>query len=52
MKAFVAERIEPAMKQVDPETGFTFEIGGWIPGMSLEPGHELTSLIKQLHRIE
>lgn len=48
MKAFVAERIEPAMKQVDPETGFTFEIGGWIPGMSLEPGHELTSLIKQL----
>ena len=37
MKAFVAAAIEPAMKQVDPETGFTFEVGGWIPGMSLHP---------------
>jgi acetylornithine deacetylase len=48
MKEHVARAIEPAMKKVDPGTGFTFEVVSWIPGLSLPPDHELTSAIKQL----
>ena len=48
MKAFVAENIEPQMKRIHPDAGFSFEVATWIPGMSLDAGHELTSLIKQL----
>jgi acetylornithine deacetylase len=48
LKAFVATAIEPAMKQVAPATGFTFEVVSWIPGMSLAPEHDLASAVKQL----
>jgi acetylornithine deacetylase len=48
MQEFVARAIEPAMKQVSPEAGFTFDVVSWIPGMSLAPDHELTTMIKQL----
>ena len=48
MKAFVGATIEPAMKQVDPGTGFAFDVVSWIPGLSLHPDHELTAIVKQL----
>ena len=48
MKAYVAEHIEPAMKAVDPATGFDYEIMVEMPGMSLAGDHELTSVVKQL----
>ena len=47
-RVHVAAEIEPAMKAVDPKTGFDFEVRSWIPGLSLDPAHELTSMIKQL----
>lgn len=48
LKAFVAANIEPAMKAVDPTTGFSYEIMVEMPGMSLPGDHELTSVVKQL----
>jgi len=48
LKAFVAANIEPAMKAVDPATGFSYEIMVEMPGMSLAGDHELTSVVKQL----
>ena len=48
LRAHVAAEIEPAMKAVDPATGFDFEVRSWIPGLSLDPAHELTALTKQL----
>lgn len=48
LKAYVAANIEPAMKAVDPATGFSYEIMVEMPGMSLSGDHELTSVVKQL----
>ena len=48
LQAHLAQAIEPAMHAVDPGTGFTTEIIGDIPGMGLDDGHELASLVKQL----
>ena len=48
LKAHVAAVIEPAMKAVNPATGFSYEIQVEMPGMSLSPDHELTSIVKQL----
>lgn len=46
--AYVAERIEPAMRQVAPECGFSFEDVEWIPGLSLDADHALATEIKRL----
>jgi acetylornithine deacetylase len=48
LRAHIAADIEPAMHATDPATGFTLEMLDNIPGMSLDPGHELTTLVKQL----
>jgi acetylornithine deacetylase len=40
--------IEPAMKAVDPATGFTSSVDNWLPGMSLAPDHDLAGLVRQL----
>jgi acetylornithine deacetylase len=48
LRAHVAQMIEPAMKAVDPQTGFAYEIVGDIPGMGLPAGHELAGLVKQI----
>lgn len=48
MRAFVAAHIEPAMHAVHPATGFSFEITTVMPGMALDPNHELTAIVKQL----
>ena len=48
MQAYVATTIEPAMHAVDASTGFDFEVITTMPGMSLDPNHPLTALVKQL----
>jgi acetylornithine deacetylase len=48
LKAHVAQVIEPAMKQVDPQTGFSFEVTTQYPGLYLDPDHELAVLVKDL----
>ena len=48
LKAHVARTIEPAMKAVHPDTGFTYQILVEMPGMALGADHELTAVVKQL----
>jgi acetylornithine deacetylase len=48
LKRFVAGEIEPAMQAVDPACGFSYEVVGVIPGLSLPPDHHLTDVVKQL----
>ncbi len=48
LRAHVARSIEPAMKAVSPDTGFSYELLIDMPGMSLSPGHELVTLTSQL----
>ena len=48
LKAHVAVHIEPAMRAVDPASGFQFEIIDDIPGMALDADHALASLTKRL----
>jgi acetylornithine deacetylase len=48
LKDFVAANIEPAMKAVNPATGFSYEIQVEMPGLSLDPGHELATVVKRL----
>ena len=47
LRAYVTDAIEPAMKAVDPATGFTFEVLNWIPGLALDEGHRLADLVRQ-----
>jgi acetylornithine deacetylase len=47
MKAHIAETIEPAMKAVDPDCGFRYEIVLEMPGMELPPDHALATAVKQ-----
>lgn len=48
MRQFVAANIEPAMHAVNRNTGFDFDVLITMPGLSLDPDHELTSIAKQL----
>jgi acetylornithine deacetylase len=48
LRRFVETAIEPAMKAVDPSTGFTFEVIDDIPGMALDGAHPLATLTKRL----
>ncbi len=48
MRRYVAANIEPAMHAVNRNTGFEFEVVTTMPGLSLDPNHELTSIVKQL----
>ena len=48
LKAHIARAIEPAMKAVSADAGFSYEVLVAMPGMSLSPEHELASLVKQL----
>lgn len=47
-EAFVRSSIEPAMQRAHPETGFSFAVDNWIPGMSLREDHPLVSAVKRL----
>lgn len=48
LQDYVAATIEPAMKAVHPATGFSYEVMVEMPGLALDPDHELTAVIKQL----
>ncbi|MBV8614076.1 MAG: acetylornithine deacetylase [Acetobacteraceae bacterium] len=48
LRHHVARSIEPAMKAVSPDTGFSFEVLADMPPMSLLPDHELVALTRQL----
>ena len=48
LRAFVAAEIEPGMRAVDPEAGFTFEVLNWIPGLDLPEDHALTDVVRQV----
>ena len=48
MREFVADTIEPTMHAVNPETGFDFEVVTTMPGLSLDAGHALTGIVKQI----
>ena len=48
LKAHIASAIEPDMHAVDPQTGFTYEVIGDIPGLGLPETHELATLVKHL----
>jgi acetylornithine deacetylase len=48
MKQFAAQNIEPAMHAVSPMTGFDYEVLSTMPGLSLDPDHPLTAIVKQL----
>jgi acetylornithine deacetylase len=48
LKTHVAQVIEPAMKQVDPQSGFAFEVTTQYPGLFLDPDHELAVMVKEL----
>ena len=48
MKQFVAQTIEPAMHAVNRGTGFDYEVLTTMPGLSLDPDHPLTAIVKQL----
>ncbi len=48
LRAHVDAHITPWMHEVDPETGFSYEIVGTLPGMGLSEEHSLTTLVKQL----
>jgi acetylornithine deacetylase len=48
MQAWIAETIEPAMKAVHPDCGFSYEIALEMPGMALPADHALATVVKQL----
>jgi acetylornithine deacetylase len=48
LRDFVARSIEPAMHAVNRGTGFDFEVLTTMPGLSLDPDHPLTAIVKQL----
>jgi acetylornithine deacetylase len=48
LREYVAANIEPAMHAVNRNTGFEFEVMSTMPGLSLDPNHELTAIVKQL----
>jgi acetylornithine deacetylase len=48
MRSYIAETIEPAMKQVDPACGFSFDVTMAMPGMALPADHALATAVKQI----
>ena len=48
LRQHVASAIEPAMHAVDPTTGFTITPSDWLPGLSLDPDHDLAGMVRQL----
>jgi acetylornithine deacetylase len=46
--AYIRETLEPQMKAIDPQTGFTIEELSSIPGLSMDPGEEVVTFAKSL----
>jgi acetylornithine deacetylase len=48
LRRHVAQAIEPWMRAVDPQCGFTLEVTDDVPGMALDAEHPLATLVKRL----
>ena len=48
LRGWVSETIEPAMKAVHADCGFSYEIRLEMPGMALPADHRLASVVKQV----
>ncbi|HET8997389.1 MAG TPA: acetylornithine deacetylase [Acetobacteraceae bacterium] len=48
MQVHIANHIEPAMRAVNPNCGFSYEVPVRMPGLALGADHELTAIVKQL----
>src|SRR5262249_37025386 len=45
---YAREKLEPAMKAIDPESGFSFELAPGLPPLETAPDADITRLAKQL----
>ena len=48
LEAHVAATVEPAMRRIHADAGFTFHVDHFIPGLALPPEHALADLLRQL----
>jgi len=48
IKTYARDRLEPGMKAVAPEAGFSFELKSGFPGLDLSPEAELAGLARRL----
>jgi len=48
IETYIRDELEPAMKAIDPETGFTIEELTDIPGLDIDPGEEVVTFTKTL----
>jgi len=48
VQAFARDQVEPAMKAVSPETGFTWNPISSFPGLDIANDHEIVTLVKSL----
>ena len=48
LRAWLDAYVEPAMRAVDPSSGFTLDVIDNIPGLALDADHALATLVKQL----
>jgi len=48
VQAFASAEVEPAMKRIDPETGFTWEQKSFFPGLNIDEKEEVVSVTKAL----
>jgi len=48
MQAWIAETIEPSMRAVHPDCGFSYEVALEMPGMALPADHALATVVKQI----
>lgn len=48
LRQFVTQEIEPAMKAVDPASGFFFEVLNWIPGLAPQANDPLGDTVRQV----
>lgn len=46
LREHVARVIEPTMHAADSESGFSFVVRDWVPGMELPADHELAALVR------
>ncbi len=47
LQKHVETTIEPAMHAVDPNSGFSFAVRDWVPGMALPADHDLARLVRR-----
>jgi acetylornithine deacetylase len=48
IQTYAQQELEPAMKAIDPETGFSWEKESSYPGLDIAPDEEIVQLVKEL----